>query len=408
MPTTSLKVELEFFGVDINDTLFILDDEAKGKLDDPSNTLSGFIFVDVTNFVTGVNMQRGKSRLLDRFEAGTALVTFDNSKRDFDPKYVPSPFHNAIYPRLNIRISVNNIVQFTGVVQDWNFEYDPAGPSTASATVSDRFTNLTQSFLESNFQELEFSGSRVNAVLDTPEVNWPSDLRDIDAGRSLLQEDLIPENTDALSYLQLVETSEQGQLFIAKNGNLVFHERSYAPSFNVSFSDSAPAPAIPFSEITVVYGTELLFNRIEANPLGDLKEIAFDLQSETAYGVSTLNLTDLLNEDPLEVESMVQYLLSIFKEPEYRFDTITVAMHKLATEAQDLVLGLELSDIVFAEFTPSKLPPAIEEFSTIIKISHEIDVAEHFVTFSLGSTLGNPLILDNEVLGVLDVNTLIF
>ena len=408
MSLTTLKVEIEFYGADVNDTLFILDDDVKGILDDPSNTLSGFVFVDVTNFVTGVNMQRGKSRLLDRYEAGTALITFDNSNRDFDPKYGPSPFFNAIYPRLNIRISVNDVIQFTGVIQDWNFEYDPAGPSTASATVSDRFTNLTQSILESNFQELEFSGSRVNAVLDTPEVNWPSDLRDIDAGRSLLQEDLIPENTDALSYLQLVETSEQGQLFIAKNGELVFHERSYAPAFGVTFSDSPTGPEIPFSDITVVYGTELLFNRIEANPLGDVKEIASDLQSETAYGISTLNLTDLLNEDPLEVEAMVQYLLSIYKEPEYRFDKITVAMHKLAPASQDLVLALELSDIVSAEFTPSKLPPAIQEFSTIIGISHEIDVAEHFVTFSLGSTLGNPLILDNDVLGVLDVGTLIF
>lgn len=408
MPLTVLKVEIEFYGVDINDTLFILDDAEKGKLDNANNTLSGFIFVDVTNFVTGVNMQRGKSRLLDRYEAGTALVTFDNSNRDFDPKYEASPFYLAIYPRLNIRISVNNIVQFTGVIQDWNIDYDPAGPSTATATVSDRFTNLTQSILENNFQELEFSGSRVNAVLDTPEVNWPSDLRDIDTGRSLLQEDLIPENTDALSYLQLVETSEQGQLFIAKNGNLIFHERSYAPAFDVSFSDSAPAPAISFSDITVVYGTELLFNRVEANPLGDVKSIVSDLQSELAYGISTLNLTDLLNDDPLEVESMAEYLLSIYKEPEYRFDTITVALHKLDSTAQNAVLGIEISDIVFAEFTPSGLPPAIEEFSTVIKIDHDVAIPEHFVTFSLGSTLGNPLILDNEVLGVLDVGTLIF
>jgi hypothetical protein len=406
MAATQLKVELELYAVNVNNTLFILDDLVEGVLDDPDNTLSGFVFVDVTNYVQAVNIQRGKSRLLDRYESGTASVVFNNSTRAFDPKYAASPFFGAIYPRLNIRISVNDLIQYTGVIQDWNIEYDPAGPSFASASCSDRFTNLTQSILPNDYQELQLSGARVNAILDLPEVNWPSDNRQIGTGQSLLQEDLIPENTDALSYLQLIETSEQGQLFIAKDGKLVFHERNYAPVFDSTFADDGTG--IPYAEINVVYGTELLFNRIEANPLGDVKSVASDPVSENAYGISTLNLTDLLNDSPTEVESMTDYLLSIYKEPEYRFDTLRIALHKLTRELQDEVLGIELSDIIYVKFTPSNLPPAIDEYSTVIKIDHEVGVAEHFITFSLGSTGANALILDSPALGVLDVATLLF
>jgi hypothetical protein len=406
MPATELKVELELYAVNVNNTLFILDDPVEGILDDLDNTLSGFVFVDVTNYVQAVNIQRGKSRLLDRYESGTASVIFNNSTRAFDPKYAASPFFGAIYPRLNIRISANGMIQYTGVIQDWNIEYDPAGPSFAAASCSDRFTNLTQSILPNDYQELQLSGARVNAILDLPEVNWPSDARQIGTGQSLLQEDLIPENTDALSYLQLIETSEQGQLFIAKDGKLVFHERNYAPAFDSTFADDGTG--IPYAEINVVYGTELLFNRIEANALGDVKSVASDPVSESAYGVSTLNLTDLLNESPTEVESMTDYLLSIYKEPEYRFDTLRIALHKLSREEQDEVLGIELSDIIYVKFTPSNLPPAIDEYSTVIKIDHEVGVAEHFITFSLGSTGANALILDSPALGVLDVATLLF
>lgn len=406
MAATELKVELELYAVNVNNTLFILDDPVEGVLDDPDNTLSGFVFVDVTNYVQAVNIQRGKSRLLDRYESGTASIVFNNSTRAFDPKYAASPFFGAIYPRLNIRISANGMIQYTGVIQDWNIEYDPAGPSFASASCSDRFTNLTQSILPNDYQELQLSGARVNAILDLPEVNWPSDARLIGTGQSLLQEDLIPENTDALSYLQLIETSEQGQLFIAKDGKLVFHERAYAPAFDSTFADDGTG--IPYAEINVVYGTELLFNRIEANALGDVKSVASDPVSENAYGISTLNLTDLLNESPTEVESMTDYLLSIYKEPEYRFDTLRIALHKLSKEEQDEVLGIELSDIIYVKFTPSNLPPAIDEYSTVIKIDHEVGVAEHFITFSLGSTGANALILDSPALGVLDVATLLF
>jgi len=406
MAATELKVELELYAVNVNNTLFILDDPVEGVLDDPDNTLSGFVFVDVTNYVQAVNIQRGKSRLLDRYESGTASIVFNNSTRAFDPKYAASPFFGAIYPRLNIRISANGMIQYTGVIQDWNIEYDPAGPSFASASCSDRFTNLTQSILPNDYQELQLSGARVNAILDLPEVNWPSDNRLISTGQSLLQEDLIPENTDALSYLQLIETSEQGQLFIAKDGKLVFHERNYAPAFDSTFADDGTG--ITYAEINVVYGTELLFNRIEANVLGDVKSVASDPVSENAYGISTLNLTDLLNESPTEVESMTDYLLSIYKEPEYRFDTLRIALHKLSKEEQDEVLGIELSDIIYVKFTPSNLPPAIDEYSTVIKIDHEVGVAEHFITFSLGSTGANALILDSPALGVLDVATLLF
>lgn len=45
---------------------------------------------DVSAYVRSVSIDRGRSRELDKFEAGTFSVTFDNRLRYFDPKYTDS------------------------------------------------------------------------------------------------------------------------------------------------------------------------------------------------------------------------------------------------------------------------------------------------------------------------------
>jgi hypothetical protein len=54
----------------------------------------------------------------------------------------------------------------------------------------------------------QFSGARVEAVLDMETVDWPTADRDIDTGASELGADVFDGN--ALSYLQKVEQSEAG------------------------------------------------------------------------------------------------------------------------------------------------------------------------------------------------------
>ena len=135
------KVEI---GFDLSDTgtgpFFRLDDAVQGVLDNLEFTLGGALFYDVTNLVQSVAIQRGKNRQLDQYDQGLANVVFNNNLRTFDPEYTFSPFAGQIVPKRAIRITSGNSLIFTGVIDDWNLNYEPGGNSEAQAAASDAFT----------------------------------------------------------------------------------------------------------------------------------------------------------------------------------------------------------------------------------------------------------------------------
>ena len=131
----SVKVELGFTADGAGGPFFTLDDPVLGRLDNPQAFLGGGeVFVDVSPYFQTFSLQRGKSRELDRYEAGQASVTFDNRARTFDPTFESSPYFGQIVPKRLVRISVDNIIQFEGSVEDWNLEYE-SGNTNSRATL---------------------------------------------------------------------------------------------------------------------------------------------------------------------------------------------------------------------------------------------------------------------------------
>jgi hypothetical protein len=53
-------------------------------------SVDGFSTYDVTSYVKSVSVERGRSRELDKFEAGTFTIAFENRLRYFDPQYTDS------------------------------------------------------------------------------------------------------------------------------------------------------------------------------------------------------------------------------------------------------------------------------------------------------------------------------
>ena len=91
---------------------FKLDDALRGQLDNADYVLAGVQFVDVTNYLKDVLIRRGKSRDLDRYQAGQAIVTLDNRTRAFDPTFTASEFYGNIIPRKEVRISYGTAVMY--------------------------------------------------------------------------------------------------------------------------------------------------------------------------------------------------------------------------------------------------------------------------------------------------------
>lgn len=383
---------------------FVLDDPEAGVLDNTEYTLGGLGFVDVTDFVREVNMVRGKNRDLDRFSSGSLTVQLNNQTRYFDP-FAGTALDPV--PRVPIRMSYNGTAQFYGVVDDWNYAYDPGGVSYAEVEATDDMTKLArQAVLSSGTAIEQTTGERVTNVLDQFTVDWPADKRDIDTGDStVLGSNFAGEN--ALEYLQLVETTEQGQLFIGKEGDLVFRGRSDATpttSGLVTFADDGTG--ITYKRVFVTYGTELMVNRatIEAP---NTSAIANNELSQVTYGVIDEEISTL-DIAPSLAQSLADFTVAKYAEPEYRFEQLVFDITRLPDSDVATVMGLEIGDVVEVKFTPNGIGDPIDQYAQIIGVAHDVGFDTHDVILRLASLTFTSLVLDDVEFGKLDTYTLGF
>jgi hypothetical protein len=408
MPAPAVKVELGVNQGQSDPLGFKLDDVIRGVLDNTEYTLSGERYVDITSRLVTAQVRRGKSQALDRIDAGVVSITLDNSDREFDPLYENGPYYGQLVPRRSIRVSSNELPVFIGFIDDFDIQYEPGVQSVVRIDVSDALSVLTNAGLEEFTPDSELSGARINTVLDLPEVDWPADLRDIDAGNSLMLDTDVAEGTAALTYLQLVANSEFGTLFLSKDGKITFRERNAVPNIpDLVFSDEVVAGAytgIQFADVNIVYGSENLYNRIILGKADIFPEEAFaeDADSQALYGPRTLSQTGLLIQEPEQLQFLADFFLARYKEPQYRFETVTVVLDTLSTVNQNKVLDLEIGEIVQVRFEPSDIPPAIEQYCRIIGINHDWTPGSKNISFSLERLDFALFILDDAVLGQLD------
>jgi len=394
------------FELTVGDTpYFRLDDPVKGKLDNVSYRLAGPIWIDISDKVASVGIKRGKNRELDRYSSASVAVSLHNEDRTFDPLNADSPYVGNIIPRRSIRVSTSGYTQFTGVIEDWNLDYDVSGKSNAVIQASDAFALLAQQTLTPGTAVQQTTGERIEAVLNQPTVAWPLAQRNIDTGSSVVGTDVFEGNV--LSYLQLVEASEQGQLFMAKNGDIRFVNGSVTITSELSavlFADDGTG--VPYTAASVNYGTELLFNQVEASSAAGTA-ISNNDASQLKYGITQASVNTLLAVYS-SVETLSQYWVNKYGEPEYRFENLSVNVGGLSGDDQIKVLGLELGDIIQIKFTPNGVGSPIERYGQIINIDHSIGVDRHDINLGVASLQYSFLVLDDTGFGILDTNALAF
>lgn len=397
-PTT--KVYIAFDLTASGGSFFALNDPLRGVLDS-SYVLGGDVLVDVTNYVARVSIDRGKSRELDRFTAGHASVTLHNDDRTFDPFYADSPFFSQILPRKQVVIESNGVRQFTGYIDDWDLSYELGGKSYASISCIDGFLQLSATQLSEFTNVSQTSGERIVEILNKPEVAWPAGERDIDTGQQTLQADTVAENTNVLQYLQLIESTEPGSLFMSKAGALTFRDRITIPPLvdTLIFADDGRAESVGYSNIEVIYGSENLYNRVIITRESGTPQSADNPASQDIYGVQTLSQDGLLLVADSDALTLANYLLGRYDQPELRFSSLTVNLHDKTTAEQAELLAVEIQDVLRIIFTPNNVGEAIDRYGLVTGIKHSIGIDTHTVTFDFGSVQDFPIILDDPIYG---------
>jgi hypothetical protein len=352
--------------------------------------------VDVSNDSVSVSISRGKARDLARISAGQLQATFRNDERQFDPT-TAGPRRDLVIPRKPIRVIVDGFQVYTGFVDDWNFNYELGGFSTASLDASDGFSLLARQGNAGGTAVEESSGARVERVLDQATVNWSATDRDIATGQTTLEAGVL--DGGALEYLLKVSDSESSLLFVDALGVLNFQERLVQPVTDaVQFTDSGVG--IKYQGIAISYGTEELTNRAVITSTAGTG-ISVDTDSQTTYGI-TEQSSDTLLSTTAQLESLADYLVFRYKEPEFRIESVTVNLRALTNDEADQILELELGDQADVVFRPTGVGDTIAIRNRVIGISHDVSVSEHFVTFNFEALPFSFFIIEDAVFGKLD------
>jgi hypothetical protein len=402
------KVEL---GVDAQSSIapfFALDSNLRGALDNVTYVLAGdeSIYYDITPYVRSYQISRGRNFSFQSFTAGQANVELNNHDRTFDPLYLESPLAGQIVPRRELRITSGSVVQYTGWIDDWNLTYTVNGDSIADATALDAFSILANQNVSAGTPVQQLSGERINTYLSDPNVNWSLAQRNIAAGLYEMGTQEIEADENALNYLQKVAQSEQGLLFIGKEGNVTFKE--FLRPFNVgAVTDFNDTDGIPFTSVAVSFGSEELFNQVTIANVGGGTVTVSDLDSQGAYGIRNFTATDLLGATDQQSIDIASNIAAQFSLPEYRIAALEVALHGISEEEVQEVLALEIGDVARIQWTPNNVGPSIAQYAEIVQITHAVQPETHFVEFSFRKLYQAVLFLDDPIFGTLDTGNVL-
>jgi hypothetical protein len=173
----------------------------------------------------------------------------------------------------------------------------------------------------------------------------------------------------------------------------------------VVFSDFGPG--IRFTNIKVQYGSENLYNEVEASTQDPsaVLQVASAPFSKILYGVRAYAITDLLNSNNSGAFDVAKDYLTYYYQPELRIDSVTVDLANLTIEERLQVLNLEIDDYISVSFTPNSIGDPKIASGLVTGISHRITITSHEVELRL-RTERNLFTLNSDSKGILNVNLL--
>ena len=369
-------------------------------------------FVDATEYVLSVAVQRGRTSQTDQFSPGTCRVLADDraSGRLFDPANTASTYYQGNFdlaPRRAIKVLAGTAELFVGAITDLDITYEMPNLSFASIVSADGLYELSRTALTAFSPSSQLTSDRVTAILNRPEVNFSTALRDISTGVATCGTVAYTDNTNTLSALQAVAIAEDGRLFADRKNQIVFDPRiDFTFSTAIATFGGTASNNIPILAIGVAYGQETLFNRVQVDvDGGTAAQVVSDATSQTKYGVQTLSFSSVPLVSEAAGATLAQNLLDKYKEPKIRFNEISTSLNACGSALWPTVLALDVGDVISVTKTyTAGLPLSRTDSVFIESVAHDITPSDHRIRFGLGQAqLLTAFILDSDTLDDVDV-----
>ena len=239
---------------------FILGESTLGGEDTLGGSTS---FFDVTEYVIGVSIKRGRDSQDAQFGAGTCTITIDDllGQDKFSVANQASPYWNkargrlGFEPRRKVRISRSGQYLFVGFISAYDTEFSMDGHHLVTVRCTDAFFLLTTTSILSFTPPAEKSGARVDRILGRPEISFPADpAPSIATGVANLSALEIGAQTPLAYINRIIESAEQGRFYVSRSGVLTFEartEQSTDQTPTIIFSDEGAD--IPYETLEVIY-----------------------------------------------------------------------------------------------------------------------------------------------------------
>ena len=365
--------------------------------------------VDVSDITLRASIRRGRNRILNKFEAGSATVVLEDTNGDWVPSNTASPYYGKLVPLRKIRIYADyNSVRYylySGYITSYDTNFQLGLESISSVTLQcvdafRLFSNVAISTVAGTSAG-QTTGERMNNLLDVP--NFPTSMREIDTGDSTVQADPGTER-DLLSALQTIENSEFGGFYIDPEGNAIFLSRDTlaqkADGTATNFADDGTG--ISYQAIDFAYDDTLIFNDVTVNREGGTAQNVQDTSSIETYFIHSGKREGLLVQTDAESLDQATMILQSRKDAIFRIDSIGLNLAD-DTETARIVAGLSLDifDLTnITKATPGSGSVTLELF--VQGIQQDITTNTWTTKFFTAEPIIQAFILDSTTQGTLD------
>jgi hypothetical protein len=350
--------------------------------------------VDITEYVTNININRGRSTQLDSFPSSSCTIVADDRAADryFDPLNASSAWYSGgtvgIAPRRKFEVyggTAGTQAMFSGFVYDLNIDYADPNLSTATIVSTDALGQLGQTVLTAFNPSSQLTSARVSAILDRPEVAFSTALRSIETGVATCGTVAYDDATNVLQALNDVAVAEGGRLFVDRSGSLNFDARVGAAS-GTAVATFGGTAGLPIQSLSNEFGAETVLNRVAVQiDGGTASSVASGTASQGQYGIKTLSLTGVPLVDNAAGSALANFLLLKFENPTVNFSGFTVLLNALTAAQQEVVAGLEIGDLVSVSKSFNVGSPSTVSQNVVVEsIRHSINPNRHDVTVGLG------------------------
>jgi hypothetical protein len=365
--------------------------------------------VDVSDITLRASIRRGRNRILNKFEAGSATIVLEDTNGDWVPSNTASPYYGKLVPLRKIRIWADyNSVRYylySGYITSYDTNFQVGVESVSSVTLQcvdafRLFSNVSISTVAGTSAG-QTTGERMNNLLDVPA--FPTSMRVIDTGDSTVQADS-GSDRDLLNALQTIENSEFGGFYIDPEGNATFLSRNTlaqkADQTATDFADDGTG--ISYQAIDFAYDDTLIFNSVTVNREGGIAQTVQDTSSIETYFIHSGKREGLLIQTDAESLDQATMILQSRKDAIFRIDSIGLNLTDDAETARIVAgLSLDIFDLVdITKSTPGAGSVTLELF--VQGVQHDITTNTWGTKFFTAEPIIQAFILDSTTQGILD------